>query len=209
MESIIAPVAVHYNQVANRIPYRYSSLLPGRNSIRLLRVMPNKDATAPIKCQLFDYSLDSDKGIHLYEAISYVWGDPDKTRPIFIGKYYFKVTENLYSALLHLRNNSIERIIWVDAVCINQANEQEKAHQIQSMTKIYGLANRVIVWLGETADNSHQALEAIRIAASRRPTDSLNYEMIQYAILNLLKRPWFRRIWVSNRCSKYQLKLLK
>ena len=50
-------------------------------SIRLLRIMPNKDATAPIKCQLFDYSLDLDKGIHLYEAISYVWGGLDKTMP--------------------------------------------------------------------------------------------------------------------------------
>ncbi|OCL01779.1 hypothetical protein AOQ84DRAFT_328482, partial [Glonium stellatum] len=64
------------------------------------------------------------------------------------------------------------------------------------MTKIYGQANRVIVWLGEAADNSDQALEDIRVAAESECTNSLNNENSQKAILRLLERPWFRRIWV-------------
>jgi heterokaryon incompatibility protein (HET) len=132
--------AVLYCQVVKRIPspYRYSSLPPGLDRIRLLRLMPNKDETAAIKCQLFNYTLESAKGTHLYEALSYVWGNPDETVPISIGKHHINVTKNLHAALLHLRSHSFERIVWVDAVCINQADDQEKARQIQYMTKIYG-----------------------------------------------------------------------
>ncbi|KAN0075032.1 Heterokaryon incompatibility protein (HET) domain containing protein [Elaphomyces granulatus] len=181
------------------IPYdRYSSLSPGERdgSIRLLRLMPNRDETAVIECQLFNYTLESGKGTHLYEALSYVWGNPDETVPIKIGEHCFmKVTKNLHAALLRLRNHSFERIVWVDAVCINQADDQEKAHQIQNMTKIYGQASRVIIWLGEGTDDSDQAFEGIRNAAEDEVTDSLE-EANREPILKLLERPWFRRIWV-------------
>ena len=191
------------------ITYSYSSLPLGHDGIRLLRLIPNKDETAVIKCQLFDYTLESGKQTHLYEALSYVWGDPNKTVPIFIGEHRFNITENLHTALLHLRNHSIERIIWVDAICIDQANEQEKAHQIQYMTKIYGQANHVIIWLGEAADNSDQAFEDIRAAAEDEFTNSLIEEMSQKAILKLLERLWFRRIWVREQILDNIRKVLK
>jgi hypothetical protein len=191
------------------IPYSYSSLPPGHDSTRLLRLMPNKDETAVIKCQLFDYTLESGKQTHLYEALSYVWGDPNKTVPIFVGEHCFNITENLHTALLHLRNHSIERIIWVDAVCIDQANEQEKVHQIQYMAKIYGQATHVIIWLGEAADNSDQAFEDIRVAAEDEFTNSLIEETGQKAILKLLERLWFRRIWVREQILNNIYKVLK
>lgn len=126
--------------------YQYSPLLPGPGSIRLLRLMPHEDDTAPIECQLFNYSLkQSSKGAHLYEALSYVWGGLDKTLPISIGEHNFDVTGNLHVALSHLRDRSIERIIWVDAICINQKDLQERSHQVQFMASIYAKANRVIV----------------------------------------------------------------
>jgi hypothetical protein len=175
-------------------PSYYRSLLP--DSIRLLRLLPHEDKNAPIQCRLVDYSLqESGKRMHLYDALSYVWGDPKNTQPIYIGEHDLPVTTNLYAALSHLRNFSLERIIWVDAICINQKNDEEKVQQIQLMAKIYSQANRVLVWLGEAADNSDQALEEIR-AAGRKATNSLNNEMIQSAVLALLQRNWFQRIWV-------------
>jgi heterokaryon incompatibility protein (HET) len=177
------------------IPYHYPSLSPGDGSIRLLRLMPNRDETAVIECQLFNYTLELGKGTHLYEALSYVWGNLDETVPILIGKHCFKVTKNLHAALLRLRNHSIERIVWIDAVCINQADDQEKSHQIQYMAKIYDQASRVIVWLGEGTDDSDQAFKDIHNAAGDEVTDSLE-ETNQEAILKVLERPWFRRIWV-------------
>ncbi|KAF2179629.1 hypothetical protein K469DRAFT_445166, partial [Zopfia rhizophila CBS 207.26] len=52
-----------------------------------------------------------------------------------------------------------------------------------------------LVWLGEAADNSDQALEEIRVAGSKRATNSSIHEIIQPAVLALFQRPWFRRIW--------------
>ena len=178
-------------------PYCHSPLCRRSDSIRLLRLKPHEDETAPIQCQLFNYSLqESNKGPHLYEALSYVWGDLNNPQPIYIDKHPFVVTENLHLALSHLRNRNFERIIWVDAVCINQTNDEEKEQQIQFMVKIYGQANRVIVWLGKMTENSDQALEEILLAAGQKPTNSSNKEMVHQAIVALLQRPWFERIWV-------------
>jgi hypothetical protein len=177
--------------------YRYSPLSPGRDSIRLLRLLPHEDETADIQCELFEYSLpNSCTRTHLYDALSYVWGNPDEKLPIFIHKHSFDVTVNLRAALSRLRNHSIERILWIDAICINQANQKEKEQQIQSMAKIYAQADRVVVWLGEASDDSDLALEEIRIARGKKPTNSLDSERIQQSVLALLQRPWFRRIWV-------------
>jgi hypothetical protein len=160
--------------------------------------MPHKDETAPIQCELFEYSFqESSKGTHLYEALSYVWGSPEPPKFISIDEYNLRVTENLHTALSRLRDRSIVRIIWIDAICINQKDGKEKAHQIQSMAKIYGQANRVIVWLGEAGDDSDQVIEEIRAATSKKSTNFSNNETIQKEILALLQQPWFRRIWVG------------
>jgi hypothetical protein len=175
--------------------YRYSPLSSGHDSIRLLRLLPHEDETADIQCELFEYSLqNSCKGIHLYEALSYVWGSPDEKLPIFLHEHSFNVTINLHAALSRLRNHSMERVLWVDALCIDQTNMEEKEDQIQSMAKIYSQANCVVVWLGEDADGSHQALEDIRIAAAEESTNTM-YD--KQKVIALLQRPWFERIWVS------------
>ena len=179
--------------------YHYSSL--GPDSIRLLRLMPHKNENTErteIQCELFEYTLqDPGKGIHLYEALSYTWGGSDKPRSISINKQNLAVTENLHTALLRLRDCSFERILWIDAICINQENLKEQSQQVQLMATIYSKATRVLVWLGKTKDNSDRALERIRLAAENESPDSLNDKTIQKAILALLQRPWFQRIWVS------------
>ncbi|KAF7933346.1 hypothetical protein EAE99_003231 [Botrytis elliptica] len=187
--------------------YSYSTDPLNSDSIRLLGLMPAKDLASPIHCRLHDYSLrESDRGIHLYEALSYVWGSPESPKVVYINNSSLSVTANLYTALLHLRDCNFERIIWVDSICINQEDNTEKGHQIQLMAKIYGQANRVIVYLGDAADDSNQALESIRVAAEGESSEggssegeSLDRginEMNQREVLELLKRPWFERIWV-------------
>jgi hypothetical protein len=176
--------------------YCYSQLSL-KSHIRLLRLLPYEGQNTPIQCQLFDYSLgESNKRTHPYEALSYVWGGSTKPLSISIDEHNLAVTENLHQALLHLRHRFMERIIWVDAVCINQDNLEEKEQQIRLMPKIYAQANRVVVWLGEAADDSDRALDEIRIIGGKEFTNSSN-KMTQQAIIALLNRPWFRRIWVS------------
>ncbi|PQE07340.1 hypothetical protein CJF32_00005221 [Rutstroemia sp. NJR-2017a WRK4] len=178
--------------------YQYSSLSSGSDSIRLLRLMPHENDRSRIQCKLFDYTLhDSGKGSHLYEALSYTWGSSDKSRcSVSIGGQNLPVTENLYAALLHLQDRSLERILWIDALCINQRNLEERGQQVQLMSKIYSKAARVLIWLGETAHESDKALETIRIIAEDNSTNSLNDTATQQAVLALLERSWFQRIWV-------------
>ncbi|KAK3342341.1 heterokaryon incompatibility protein-domain-containing protein, partial [Neurospora tetraspora] len=157
-------------------------------------------------------------GTRLYEALSYVWGSEDKPCSISINGCDLPVGENLYAALLHLRDHSIERTIWIDAICINQEDEEEKGHQVQSMAKIYAKASRVIVWLGEEAAGSDQALEEIRIAAKRdqapeeiRIAAELSTRRLdnKAGILTLLQRSWFRRIWVLQEVAAARHILIK
>ncbi|KAL8381601.1 hypothetical protein RB595_005742 [Gaeumannomyces hyphopodioides] len=209
--------------------YCYSPLPHG--SIRLLRLMPHKDKEAPIRCQLFEYSLqEPGQGIHLYEALSYAWGSQKNKQPIHVqsndksggssatpstgNDHCLLVTANLREAFTRVRNRLFERVLWIDAVCINQGDDGEKGRQVQFMAKIYANASRVIVWLGEAIDGGDQALEAIRMAAQEQYMGSTIYrpgrqatcaqesanssgdETNQQAILKLLERPWFQRIWV-------------
>ena len=167
--------------------------------------MPHKDEKAPIQCQLFEYPLQKlGEGTYLYEALSYEWGSRHNRQPVYIqsddkSNCHLLVTANLHTALSHLRDRYIERTIWVDAISINQRNNDEKGQQVQFMAKIYGKASRVIVWLGEAAGDSDQALEIIRKATEEEHTNSAIDETNQQAILNLLKRQWFQRIWVSGK----------
>ena len=176
--------------------------------IRLLRLMPHRDEHAPIQAQLFDYLLlDSGKGTHLYEALSYVWGSEEKPQSVYTDKGCIPITTNLHMALRCLRDCSLDRIIWVDAICINQDDTHERNSQVQSMAKIYARASRVIVWLEETTASGGQvhgeattdggrALKVLCKAANGQPTKSSNNETDKQAILTLLQRSWFQRIWV-------------
>ncbi|KAH7355909.1 heterokaryon incompatibility protein-domain-containing protein, partial [Pyrenochaeta sp. MPI-SDFR-AT-0127] len=177
--------------------YTYSPLLPGPDSIRLLRLIPHKDEAAPIQCRLMNYTLQASiRKPCPYEALSYVWGDTNESLSISIDNFHFSVTINLFAALSRLRDRDFERIIWVDAICINQTDDKEKESQIQFMAKIYSQASNVIVWLGEAAENSDRALEDIRVAAAYKLTNSLFHKNSERSILRLLERPWFHRIWV-------------
>jgi hypothetical protein len=172
--------------------YEYSELPHG--SIRLLHLLPHKENGAPIQCQLFDYPIQkTGEGPCLYEALSYCWGSSHKPRRISIGDRYLPVTESLYAALLRLRDRFIGRVIWADAICINQGDVGERGQQVQSMAEIYYKANRVVVWLGEARDDDRDAFEAI-LATGREPTTPPGDK--QEAVHALLNRPWFRRIWV-------------
>ncbi|KAK3334834.1 heterokaryon incompatibility protein-domain-containing protein, partial [Neurospora tetraspora] len=209
-------------QSPKQVENLYYNVPMSRGHIRLLQILPHENEDAAIHCRLFCTALDS-KGTRPYEALSYVWGSEDKRCSIFINGCNLAVGENLYAALLHLRDHCIERTIWIDAICINQGDNEEKGHQVQSMAKIYAKASRVIVWLGEEAAGSDQALEEIRIAAelstgrldtelstgrldtelSTRPLDN------KAGILTLLQRPWFRRIWVLQEVAAARHILIK
>lgn len=143
--------------------------LPPR-TIRILRLLPEKAHIDPIKCELLQLPLPENTGdLQPYEALSYVWGSGGASQSILVSGTTLRIGQNLYQALLRLRHRLIEKVLWIDAICINQADNQEKEHQIPLMLQIYQAASRVIVWLGEEADHSTQALNAI-VKAGANPS---------------------------------------
>lgn len=196
--------------------YKYRPIRPGPNNIRLLQILPGTGDT-DIFCQVFQYTLRTEKAFGLYEALSYVWGDSADPHQIRVKNpeddYYgtFSVTKNLFAALLRLRDADLPRTVWIDAICINQNDLTERALQVQIMARIYAYAVSVTVWLGEEDDGSSQVFNLMR----RIVADDVKYSYdwratakailapASEAILALLERSWFRRAWV--RCSRTQL----
>ena len=129
-------------------PYQYSSLTTP-DKIRILILSPGT-GSEPLKCQLKHALLFDDPR---YDAISYAWGDPSKPRGIICGGRSISVTESLFAALWHLRQENEEITIWADAVCIHQGSDTEKNHQLALMGQIYSQAARTLVWLGEDKTN--------------------------------------------------------
>lgn len=83
-----------------------------------------------------------------YEALSYTWGSAHKQYDIEISGNTLPITENLHLALQHLRHPEEDRILWIDAICIDQDNVGERGHQVRQMASIYERVVRAIIWLG-------------------------------------------------------------
>ncbi|PKS08414.1 hypothetical protein jhhlp_005125 [Lomentospora prolificans] len=97
-----------------------------------------------------------------YEALSYAWGDDSVTTTLECAGHKFNITPNLRDALIDLRYSDFERVLWVDAVCIDQTDNVEKQHQIRLMGSIYAEARRVLIYLGKAEDSVSQAMAQIR-----------------------------------------------
>lgn len=111
-------------------PSLYTPLDEHTSQFRLIHLQPHLSPTSnEIVCSLHLANLDDEEG--QYEALSYEWGDPEKS-PMFIELNGERraVRENLWWALWHLRDEKDMRILWIDALCINQEKELEKNHQV-------------------------------------------------------------------------------
>ena len=106
------------------------------DQIRLLTLHPGQWHD-PIHCSLRN---GVRKDIEQAEALSYAWGQPPATRMIWINDLEFAVRDNLQSALQQLRLSDQIRTLWVDALCVNPSDVQERNHQVQHMTHIFGYA---------------------------------------------------------------------
>ena len=113
-------------------------------SIRLLTLLPGR-FTDPIKATLEQVSLDDKPD---YEALSYVWGQPTLSKVIKCNDKRKHVTKNLHDAVLHIRQDAKKRVLWIDQLCINQIDVQERNQQVSLMGDVFSNATRVIVWLG-------------------------------------------------------------
>ena len=184
----------------------YSPILSS-NEIRLFQLEPGH---CEIRCSLTVHRLDANP---TYEAISYTWGNPRKAHLIICNGQHLYIGKNLFQALCQLRRNGQTALLWIDALCINQASNPEKSVQVRMMRQIYERAIHVHVWLGLAEDGDEAGLALMRRIDGRcgrsRP-DDLQKDFTPLELLGLpgmenpdwealgriLYRPWFFRIWI-------------
>jgi hypothetical protein len=134
------------------------------DDFRLVDIGPGKLADV-ICCSLFSTRVrDKPK----YEALSYTWGDLGDKQSIQCkgpagdpaGRLF--ITRNCAAALRRLRLPDSSRTVWIDSICINQNEVTERNHQLGLMAQIYTKAEQVVIYLGESQDDSDSAMDWIR-----------------------------------------------
>ncbi|KAK4496989.1 hypothetical protein PRZ48_011438 [Zasmidium cellare] len=216
----------------------------GHREIRLLTLQPGRldaDVRVKITIQTIPDEAPSDPAaassyLPSWECLSYTWGDMVDFSTIYVeldnhldssanGVASFQVGSNLFAALQELRWPNQARVLWIDAICIDQSDTMqakfEKAHQIPAMLEIYALSTRVIIWLGVADNDSDLALifmnrlgesfEFNWTTYSMRSTAKLESDMLELldnwdsqlawttpqhrAVCDLVARDWFGRVW--------------
>ncbi|RYC60101.1 hypothetical protein CHU98_g6105 [Xylaria longipes] len=143
-----------------------------------------------------------------YDALSYTWGNGETTQVIQCNGIDFPITENLFHALRALRasqDQGQDRYLWVDAICINQIDNKDKAMQVRNMFQIFKRATKVIAWLGKTFEGFESVCnEASALEKTLDSGESLsalepesNFWDVYNGMFQLYTRPWFKRIWIQ------------
>ncbi|KAE9375993.1 HET-domain-containing protein [Stipitochalara longipes BDJ] len=170
-------------------PPIYSPLLSTRH-IRVLHITPGI-STEEISCSLETICLDDQL---LYSALSYVWGAPSPTQYIRLNSVRKAVTPNLHSALRNIRKLDESAVFWIDALCINQEDINERTQQVQLMREVYSHAQATILWLGEE-DESTAIVEFDQEKNKARGFPAPE-EPDWNAVRRILSSSWFERIWI-------------
>lgn len=219
--------------------YVYKPLVSGEE-IRLLYLQPGR-VDEDIEIGIFTARFQP-KMRPRYDALSYVWGSMDNPRIIKVydrsqkKKHRFlsllqrgqsphenpstlAVTQNLESALRHLRETEENRIFWIDAICINQGDLAEKNAEVGRMGNIYSRAYQVVVWLGPETEDSDLAMKTLQNIGQdvdyqfeknifeikdgaeadflRNNPRAIKKRCASWkAIKGILDRDWFKRLWI-------------
>jgi hypothetical protein len=215
----------HYDEMET--PRIYSESL-GTESLRLATITINSDEVPSITLKAFEFSSPTRPEFY---ALSYTWnppyaGDPlryteEDMRDILLNGSKFSVMPNLYDAFFQLHRSCPEMSFWIDALCINQSDLQERKFQVGIMDQIFGGASRVIVWLGKPTPKIELGLKTVErlapvgLAVSKRlireqkyhhthsleeMKDAYGLEPLSFdeadALITLFESRWLARQWV-------------
>lgn len=164
-----------------------------------------------------------------YEAISYCWGEISGRGCMLLNDIVFEAPASAIKVLKQFRPKEFSRqeprILWIDAVCINQSDIEERGHQVGIMGQVFQSCQQALIWLGDSDGDVPKAVWSIELAsreARARTGDYRTYhEAINepwnpsvdpsysqdllaagfdfYSLDAFLGRPWFRRVWVCHR----------
>ena len=213
-------------QYNRAVKYHYQPLDSLKDEIRLVYILPGAGEDE-LCTNLVHASLHNQPE---YLALSYTWGNPHPFSPVVLNGFDFEVGSNLAAALRQLRKDRGPRRglpYWIDAICINQADDIERSEQVGLMNRIYQKATAVTIWLGEPSGETELAFAKMRALESVLADPSFEqdrqnkeapssrastlpearhilsaavhrYSMLEWdAIIKLFDNPYFRRVWVA------------
>jgi len=196
--------------------YNYGRLGDGEFRVMTLARGERQD---PLKCQIDHLKLPNhpkpsanpQRSVNLattYDALSYAWGTGAFTADLECDGTKMKITESLSTCLKCLRPKDADIILWVDQICINQGDLQERSSQVCVMGDIYRNAATVISWLGDDPEGHSLAfkefLADIHLDHDGKPDVSCfvrnhlpGKESPKWKALNIMMSlPYFTRVWI-------------
>ncbi|GAW15923.1 hypothetical protein ANO14919_053450 [Xylariales sp. No.14919] len=178
--------------------YEYTPL-ESDDAIRLLDLSPPSPGNPEeLHCRIRSTTLkDTAK---TFEALSYTWGRDGNVKTIKCNdnNALLQISSNCYEALRCLRRQGEYRTLWVDAICIHQANDSERSAQVKIMGDIFTKARETVVFLGESNPRVERLfwhMSSERLLLPNMQDYEAHGEAID-EIERLFKRPWFDRVWV-------------
>ena len=195
-KELYSPSKIDTTPPSTQLPdFKYQQL-PSTRHVRLVHILKGpKDS--PLNIQFTAVELV--EGL-LFEALSYVWGVKRHYRVNCEGASLV-VRQNLYNALQALRSIYETRVFWIDALCIDQDNHEERRQQVEMMCEIYAASQRTMIWLGAKDAASSETIALLKkIANVPHNTETKNIfnenESIWKGLGALYQNPWFYRIWI-------------
>ncbi|ETN40100.1 uncharacterized protein HMPREF1541_04375 [Cyphellophora europaea CBS 101466] len=202
------------NSVEMETDSPFASFTVGADSIRTVRVLPDLDDGGLIQCQ-WRLSIPGTS----YLPISYEWGKGIPTRPIKIYQQTLYVKDNLYSFLEFARLNRAGQWLWIDALCINQDDHQEKSRQIAIMQRIYSRPRRILAFIPDIGHHSSHNMAPSGLsrmawkfmqkisngrwstvsapyAFDSRLVDSSSWKRILAGTLQIARSTYWTRLWI-------------
>ncbi|KAI1775572.1 heterokaryon incompatibility protein-domain-containing protein [Hypoxylon cercidicola] len=202
--------------------------LGGPMLIRLLRLQPGQPGD-DLNAELIPTSIEEAEG--QYEATSYTWGSPADPRRMTCNGLNVIIQKNAFHMLNDLRRTDQTRTVWIDAICIDQSNIEERASLVAIMHHIYRRAKRVVIWLGnpddygvlsmtyaagldvakllgESKDIGENATRDWEIYTHKsyffepeEGTEPNQHQALGIALVKFINRPWFNRVWVQQEAA--------
>lgn len=180
----------------------YQPLSVERHEIRIFLLQPSPIRESDIYGNLKVISLSKDKTgrspLEPFEALSYTWGTEQSCDKLTIDGIAMSMKSNLETFLRHRRWPDRVVPLWIDALCINQEDDEEKNHQIPIMNVIYAAAKDVTIWLGAADADSDLAMRCLNHLGNGSPYEklpALSRHGLE-AVQRFLSRPWWSRVWI-------------
>lgn len=187
----------------------YQGLDVAENQIRLIELHPraaNTPATPndTLHCELNPHHRGDTCPPYL--ALSYAWQHDGHSQSVVINNKSCQISETVEQALRQLRHRRNTVYVWVDQICINQDDKEEKNYQVQQMRRTYSEAEGVIAWLGMPFPNSKtlfRFLQQIGAAVLKEKwkalttaLDAFDVASMKGAFRNFCQRAYWKRLWV-------------